>query len=225
MNLVPRRRRSLGNAVLLAGLLLAWSPCAFALDPALDVSQYAHTSWKIREGFTKGAITSIAQTPDGYLWLGTEYALVRFDGVRTVPWQPPPNKHLPSSEIPACSPRAMALFGSGPGKGLASWKDGRLTQYPELAGQKIMKLLEDRDGTVWVGTTSFPPPGKLCAIHNGSVQCFGEDGSLGNGVVGLFEDSKGTLWVGGIDGAVAMETGPSKILSAARPVERHPGTG
>ena len=100
MNLVPRRRRSLADAVLLAGLLLAWSPCVFALDPALDVSQYAHTSWKIREGFTKGAIASIAQTPDGYLWLGTEYGLVRFDGVRTVPWQPPPNQHLPSSEIP-----------------------------------------------------------------------------------------------------------------------------
>src|SRR6185295_7487182 len=73
MNLVPRRRRSLPNAVLLAGLLLAWSPCAVALNPTLDVSQYAHMSWRIREGFTKGVIVSMAQTPDGYLWLGTEY--------------------------------------------------------------------------------------------------------------------------------------------------------
>ena len=211
MNLVPRRRRSLADAVLLAGLLLAWSPCAFALDPALDVSQYAHTSWKIREGFTKGAIASIAQTPDGYLWLGTEYALVRFDGVRTVPWQPPPNQHLPSSEIPRLLTARDGTLWIGTGKGLASWKDGRLTQYPELAGQKIMKLLEDRDGTVWAGMTSFPPPGKLCAIHNGSVQCFGEDGSLGYGVVGLFEDSKGTLWVGGIEGLWRWKPGPPKF--------------
>ena len=194
-------------------------------NPALDVSQYAHTSWKIREGFTKGAIASIAQTPDGYLWLGTEYALVRFDGVRTVPWQPPPNQHLPSSEIPRLLTARDGTLWIGTGKGLASWKDGRLTQYPELAGQKIMKLLEDRDGTVWAGTTSFPPPGKLCAIHNGSVQCFGEDGSLGYGVVGLFEDSKGNSLGGRDRGAVAMETGPSKILSAARPAERHLGTG
>ena len=53
-------------------MLLAWRPCVFAFDPTLDVSQYAHTAWKTREGFTKGFIASIAQTPDGYLWLGTE---------------------------------------------------------------------------------------------------------------------------------------------------------
>ena len=80
-----RARGTRRQVVAMAGLLLAWSPCAFALNPALDVSQYAHTSWKIRDGFPKGMITSIAQTPDGYLWLGTEFGLFRFDGVRSRP--------------------------------------------------------------------------------------------------------------------------------------------
>ena len=83
---------------MLAGLLMA-APCTFALNPALDVSQYAHTAWKIRDGFVKGSVLSIAQTPDGYLWLGTAFGLSRFDGVRNVPWEPPPNQHLPSSVI------------------------------------------------------------------------------------------------------------------------------
>src|SRR6266705_3261660 len=91
--------RTVQLSILLAGVLLALCPGAFALNPALDVSQYAHTSWKIRDGFTKGSITSIAQTPDGYLWLGTEFGLLRFDGVRNVPWQPPPGQHLPSNSI------------------------------------------------------------------------------------------------------------------------------
>jgi ligand-binding sensor domain-containing protein len=69
------------------GILLACCPCAFPLNPSFDISQYAHTSWKIRDGFAKGSINSIAQTPDGYLWLGTQFGLVRFDGVRNVPWQ------------------------------------------------------------------------------------------------------------------------------------------
>src|SRR5258707_1112321 len=85
--------------ILLAGVLLAWCPGAYALDPALDVSQYAHTAWKVRDGFAKGAIFSIAQTPDGYLWLGTEFGLFRFDGVRAAPWQPPADEQLPNNFI------------------------------------------------------------------------------------------------------------------------------
>ena len=76
------RRR---NAVVALGILLACWPCAFALDPSLDVSQYAHTAWKVSEGFSKGFIRSIAQTADGYLWLGTEFGLLRFDGVQGRP--------------------------------------------------------------------------------------------------------------------------------------------
>src|SRR5882724_2456797 len=85
--------------IVLACVLLACCPTAFGLNPALDVSQYAHTSWKIRDGFTNGTINSIAQTPDGYLWLGTEFGLLRFDGLKNVPWQPPPNQQLPASHI------------------------------------------------------------------------------------------------------------------------------
>jgi len=69
-------------------LLLACCRCASALNPSLEVSQYAHTAWTIREGFFKGAINAIAQTPDGYLLLGTEFGLLRFDGVRSFPWPP-----------------------------------------------------------------------------------------------------------------------------------------
>ena len=91
------------------------------------------------------------------------------DGVRTVLWQPPPNQHLPSSEIDRLLAARDGTLWIGTSKGLASWRDGRVTQYPETGGQKIISLLEDRNGTVWVGTLSFPPPGKLCAIDNGSV--------------------------------------------------------
>jgi hypothetical protein len=70
-------------------ILLACCRCACALNPPLDVSQCAHTAWKLADGFFKGEILFIAQTPDGYPWLGTEFGLVRFDGVPAVPWSPP----------------------------------------------------------------------------------------------------------------------------------------
>jgi hypothetical protein len=56
------------------------------LDPALDLSQYAHTAWKIRDGFSKGFIISIALTPDGYLWLGIPTAVLGA-GVPAMAWR------------------------------------------------------------------------------------------------------------------------------------------
>src|ERR1700722_8149649 len=53
---------------------------AYALDANRAVSQYVHESWGTEQGFPKGAVYAIAQTADGYLWIGTEQGLVRFDG-------------------------------------------------------------------------------------------------------------------------------------------------
>src|SRR5712691_2009852 len=191
-------------------VLLACCTCAFALNPDLDVSQYAHTAWKIRDGFTKGTINSIAQTPDGYLWLGTEFGLVRFDGVRNVPWQPPPGQHLPSSQIWRLLTARDGTLWIGTYKGLASWKSGKLTQYSEFAGQIVNTLLEDREGSVWAGEMRTLS-GKLCAIQKGRVQCYGEDGSFRNAAFGLYEDSKGSLWAGVTDGLWRWKPDPPKF--------------
>src|ERR1700757_1551947 len=98
------RQRNNGNKMNRGGqhaavstLLVALCRCVFALNPSLDVDQYAHNAWTIRDGFFKSTISSIAQTPDGYLWLGTDFGLLRFDGVRNVPWQPPSDQPLSSS--------------------------------------------------------------------------------------------------------------------------------
>ena len=181
------------------GLLLACCPCASALDPSLDINQYAHTAWRIREGFAAGTVQQIAQTPDGYLWLATESGLLRFDGIRTVPWEPPPGEHLPSNEIRGLLAARDGTLWIGTGKGLTSWKDGKLTHYPELDGYDVFALLEDHEGTVWTGGAVWEStgPGKLCAIKAGNTQCDGRDGTFGYGVTALYEDSRGNLWLGG----------------------------
>jgi ligand-binding sensor domain-containing protein/signal transduction histidine kinase len=185
------------SAILRAGIFLAICLCAFALDPSLDVSQYAHTSWKVREGFTKGTVSSIAQTSDGYIWLGTEFGLLRFDGVRTVPWQPPPGQHLPAERIYNLLAARDGTLWIGTTKGLASWRGGKLTQYPEFMGQSIRaQIVEDFEGTVWAGSLAAAPAGKLCAIRKDGIRCFGDEASLGTGVGGLYEDRNRNLWVG-----------------------------
>ena len=207
-----RVRCALTRGMTLAVMLLG--TCAFALDPRLDVSQYAHTSWKVRDGFFKSGIYPIAQTPDGYLWLGSESGLLRFDGVKTVPWQPPADQHLPSNFIFSLLAARDGTLWIGTLNGLTSWKDGKLTQYPQLAGHYIYKLLEDHDGAIWAsGVTAIK--GKLCAIRNGAVQCYGEDGVLGNGAMNLYEDSRGNLWAGMKDGLWRWRPGPPKFYALA----------
>jgi len=208
----PRGRRCvIPLGLVCAFLLLACCPLAFALNPELDVSQYAHMSWKIRDGFPKTDISSIAQTPDGYLWLGTEFGLFRFDGVKPAQWRPPANQELPSNFIFNLLTARDGTLWIGTAKGLASWKDGKVTQYPELADRYIFKVLEDREGTVWASAGAVPF-GKLCAIRNEGVQCFGDDGSLGRAVFNLYEDSKGNLWAGVKEGLWRWKPGPPQFF-------------
>ena len=187
--------------------LLGCTP-VLALDPSLDISQYAHTAWTVRDGFSLGNIYAMAQTPDGYLWLGTEFGLFRFDGVRSVPWQPPAGQHLPDRNINSLLVTRDGTLWIGTFGGLATWSGGKLTPRPELGQPFVASLFEDRDGTVWAGMLGTP--GRLCAIRSGSAQCYGEDGGFSRAVWALCEDSSGTLWAAAESGLWRMKPGPPR---------------
>ncbi|MBV8673911.1 MAG: hypothetical protein JOZ33_10790, partial [Acidobacteriaceae bacterium] len=205
----PRSPLALRGAVLWALLSVCLS--APALDLSFDISQYAHTAWGTREGFTVGRINAIAQTPDGYLWLGSEFGLYRFDGVRAVQWLPPGGQRLPNTYIRSLLAARDGTLWIGSYAGLVSWKNNQLTQYPELSGQEVGALLEDREGTVWAGTGYQTVSGKLCAVRRKSVQCVA-DGRFGNAVYSLYEDSRGTLWVGAVNGLWRWKPGPPEFF-------------
>jgi ligand-binding sensor domain-containing protein len=76
----PCLRRHL--AWLLAAAALIGPRPARALDPRKAITQYAHQVWKTDQGLPQNSIQAILQTRDGYIWLGTERGLVRFDGVQ-----------------------------------------------------------------------------------------------------------------------------------------------
>jgi signal transduction histidine kinase/ligand-binding sensor domain-containing protein len=194
------------RAAFTLGLLL--SPCAFALNPALDINQYEHHAWKITDGISKGAIYSIAQTPDGYLWLGTEFGLRRFDGVRSAEWTPPGGEPLPSDSIRKLLVTRDGTLWIGTFKGLASWKDGRLTQYPQLSGRIVGGLFEDHEGVVWA-SGRMPGAGRLCAIQKQGVRCQEQDSRFGEGLTSVYE-CKGDLWAGGAAGLWRWKPDPPK---------------
>jgi signal transduction histidine kinase/ligand-binding sensor domain-containing protein len=181
--------KSGAHSIVRLAVMLGCCTCAFALDHSLDISQYAHTAWRVRDGFAKGFIYAIVQTPDGYLWLGSEFGLLRFDGVRAVAWTPP-NGQLPSNNIPTLLVTHDGTFWIGTTKGLASWKDGKLTSYSELNGSRISALLEDRTGTVWVATDEP----RIFEANVGPINA----------------DSEGKFWVGLEKGSGKWKSGRPK---------------
>jgi len=215
-------RRVVSGAV----IVLVLAARAHALNPELDISQYAHTAWKIREGFATGIIHQIAQTQDGYLWLASDFGLLRFDGVRTVPWQPPPGERLPSNDIRGVIVARDSTLWLGTAKGLVSLKNGKLVHYPELDGHDVYALLEDHEGTVWAGGVvwegAYSQPGKLCAIKHGTTECYGSDGSFGFGVTAIHEDRQGNLWLGAGNGLWRWKPGPPKKYALPLPMHGIP---
>jgi len=194
---------TIGTVIFLMGC-----PLSLGLDPSLEVSQYAHTAWTVRGGFSLGNIYAIAQTADGYLWLGSEFGLFRFDGVHAVQWQPPAGQQLPDRNINSLLVTRDGTLWIGTFGGLASLSRGKLSRPPVLAEGFIASLFEDRDGVLWA--SSLGVPGKLCAIRAGSSECYGQDGAFGRAVWAFYEDNSGALWAAAQSGLWRIKPGVPK---------------
>src|SRR5690242_9032035 len=75
-----RRVRQLARFCV-AFLLASTSLRLFALDPRLPLTEYQRKSWTVQDDYSLGEVLALAQTPDGFLWVGTSRGLRRFDGV------------------------------------------------------------------------------------------------------------------------------------------------
>src|SRR5467141_3337446 len=169
-----------------------------ALDTTKQISQYGHTAWRIEEGVFAGTPNVIAQTADGYLWIGTQAGLMRFDGVRFVSWRPPEGNELPSSRINSLLGGRDGSLWIGTSMGLARWRNGSLTNYRDASGS-IMAILEDRAGTIWIARANLSDTkGPLCKVTGTGLRCYGRDDGLALPyAVTLANDSLGNVWAAG----------------------------
>lgn len=206
-SICQRLRLRFGLAIHMAvwgsvGVILLATP-AFGLDPERQISQYGHTAWRTRDGVFAGSPHAITQTTDGYLWIGTEAGLVRFDGASFVPWVPPKGTSLPSPVIISLLAGRDGSLWIGTGAGLARWKNQTLTNFTDAPG-RINAILEDRDGTVWMGRSRIlDKKGPLCQVTGASLRCHGDAEGFDfttSGVEPLAEDPQGGLWVGTVRG-------------------------
>jgi PAS domain S-box-containing protein len=154
--------------------------------------------WRIQDGAISPP-TNIAQTADGFLWITTAQGLVRFDGVRLMPWQPPQGQNLPGTHFSAVFGSRDGSLWIGTTRGLARWRDGQLRTYTDLehpAG--IFEIMEDDSGTIWATRYGqYAREAPLCSISEETLRCFGKKDGIPVGYgLGLTHDSEGNIWFG-----------------------------
>jgi signal transduction histidine kinase/ligand-binding sensor domain-containing protein len=182
----------------------------FAFDTERTIRQFAHTAWGAKEDCPR-FIVALAQTKDGYLWLGTRHGLFRFDGVSFERYVPPPGTALPALAVSSL----LALdngdlwigFRSGH---ISLLRDGKLGNYGTHEGVPngiVMRLVKDRGGTIWAAST-----GGLARLEGERWQEVGEDWDYpGKSAFAAFLDRQGTLWVSTENTVVFLPAGARKF--------------
>ena len=191
------RRRAWRRPFAAAVLLFATAAPARALDPSRQLSQYVAETWDAADGLHQNTLMVLVQTRDGYIWLGTEAGLVRFDGVRFTTFDRHNTPALKGHFVRALAeaPDGTLWIGTHAGA-LIRYRDGVFTPFGRQHGLPetgIHALLVDRSGVLWIGMARAG-----LARWNGSrLDRFERrDGLAHDTVRSLFEDRNGVLWVG-----------------------------
>jgi ligand-binding sensor domain-containing protein/HPt (histidine-containing phosphotransfer) domain-containing protein len=192
----PFRISPPGLAVLWLWLAAGSGP-AFALDPRKAVTQYVHTVWQVEQGLPANSVNAIAQTPDGYLWLGTHEGLARFDGARFTAFDAGNTQGIRSNYILALLvDRAGTLWIGAYNGGLTRFKNGTFAAYTPadgLPGNTVSAICDDGAGGLWVGTDG----GGLSHFQDGKFTTYTtKAGLLSDEITALSVDRLGTLWIG-----------------------------
>ncbi|MEP6944837.1 MAG: two-component regulator propeller domain-containing protein, partial [Acidobacteriota bacterium] len=199
----------LRSSARLVWVVLLWfliCPAIFALDRDRTIDQFYHTAWTAKEG-VPGAIRAIAQTDDGYLWLGSTNGLYRFDGVQFDRYEPQSGGKLPSNEIFSLlvTPDDGLWIGYWFG-GASFLKDGNLTNYGEANGLPVGRFpsfVKDEDGTVWIAASNG-----LARFEDSRWQRVGSEWNYpGKAAQSISLDKNGTLWVATEDTVVFLPKG------------------
>jgi len=207
-------RRTVRSAAFSA-LLLTVASAAFALDPQSPLSHYRFDLWQAEQGLPENTVEAITQTRDGYLWVGTQEGLARFDGVRFLTFSRRTAPGLLSDIIASLLPDpAGGLWLGAAGGGLLHDRDGVFSPPPGVSAammEHLRHVFPDRDGSLWIaadtsGLAHFAA-GKLTPYATGQ-------GLLEDRVTAFCRDRDGSLWIGTFDRGLLHVT-DGKVSSLA----------
>ena len=207
---IGRRRRAggvLGFALLLLGIVGNLAIRAYALDPSRDLTQYNCRTWTRETGLPVNGITAVAETNDGYIWIGTTKGLARFDGEDFVRFDFAGQPKVRTTVVRSIATARKGGLWVGLENSGFGYFDGQ--SYTPLSRDawggeyvNVAALVEDADGTVWLGT-----PGGVSRVDlaKGTYESMlrTTDSATYN-VLGGGRDAMGRMWFTTVDFGVHL---------------------
>jgi ligand-binding sensor domain-containing protein/signal transduction histidine kinase len=156
--------------------------------------EYTPRAWQTDEGLPHNRVQAIAQTQDGYLWVGTFEGLARFDGLEFTTYNCATTPQLKSASITSLCVDRDGIMWIGTEAGLVKMERGifsGVTKQDGLVGDAIRGIMQGRDGSIWIGTTNG-----VSRFHEGKFQNFtAGNGLLSNEANAIREDPDGVIWI------------------------------
>jgi ligand-binding sensor domain-containing protein/AraC-like DNA-binding protein len=206
----PHRRLKL---LLLAGIIITLSVRpAFALNPDTPIRQYLVDHWTVSDGLPSNLIHSIAQTPDGYLWIATNKGLVRFDGIvfKRIPFAPQAEKRSFQIAVPEAlyfDNNRTLWIGSSLGLTAYDFRTRQFKTYTTadgLTGDRIRRITKDIKGNLWLGFVST----YVNRFANRKFHAINNSHGLGGNIINaIIQDRNGAILVGTRNNGVFIYTG------------------
>jgi signal transduction histidine kinase/ligand-binding sensor domain-containing protein len=195
------KRKYFSPSVVVTFLGVALAIPATALSPWKSYWQYSRTVWNQQQGLPQDTITAIAQTRDGYLWLGTNEGLARFDGYEFVVYSEAKGD-LPSNSVKALTVGLDDSLWVGTANGLVRFtnpgaRHHSYTVSDGLPSAAIDELCVDHTGNLWIAAG-----GALAEFDGKKFTSFLPNRDIPVAVRSVYEDSHHNLWVAGLGGVV-----------------------
>jgi signal transduction histidine kinase/ligand-binding sensor domain-containing protein len=196
-----------GIAAGVVALVLATSAGAAASGRFED---YTVLSWTENDGLPSSSIWALAQDRDGYIWLGTNEGVVRFDGTRFVRWNALSATPLPERRVMTLMSASdgSVWVGFGGSGGISRLRHSAVTSYDHkdgIAEDFVISLLEDRERVVWAAS-----PSGLYRFRADRWERVGNEHGIPDGrISSTYEDRTGSLWVGTALGIYRRSPGAS----------------
>ena len=146
------RRADALRSLLAIVILLGCGLLAHGLEPSTPLANYGRQTWVMENGLQQNTVQALLQTRDGFVWLGTEVGLVRFDGNSFQVFDRNSTPALPGSDVRCLLETKDGALWIGTSEGLARWKDSVVTAFGTkdgLPGNGILGLGQDHWGLIW----------------------------------------------------------------------------